>query len=474
MLEKRPNRTGLVQELRRIAVPLGILTAGVVAFLILSRKDEVPAVPIAAEEAPLVETVRAEAHDRALDIQVDGVVVPYREVELSAEVDGRVQYKADACRAGSYVRRNTLLLKIDPRDHELECKRLRTEVEQAEGNLEELEADIKNTENLMELAQKQLDLQRADFKRQEELHRKGIASNSELDLAEQTRLQAENAVLTLRSQLQVLSARRSRLKAAQEHAAVLLEKATLDLERTELYCPDDTDGVIVNDLVEKGDYVRRGTPLVTIEDTAKVEVKCNLRVDELYWLWNQTGLGPGPAREEARTTADHATHGAHAVPADYQIPEAPATVIYRLAGQDYKWDGVLARYDGVGLDESTRTVPCRVVVEAPRDVCATSPDGAPGQCTGPPALVRGMYVTVKIHTKPQASLVRISEAAVRPGNKVWVVRDGKIEILEVHVVETTGNDAIVRAGPLEAGDHVVVTPLAEVRESMAVREQAVQ
>jgi len=83
-------------------------------------------------------------------------------------------------------------------------------------------------------------------------------------------------------------------------------------------------------------------------------------------------------------------------------------------------------------------------------------------------------VTVKIHTKPQASLVRISEAAVRPGNKVWVVRDGKIEILEVHVVETTGNDAIVRAGPLEAGDHVVVTPLAEVRESMAVREQAVQ
>ena len=98
--------------------------------------------------------------------------------------------------------------------------------------------------------------------------------------------------------------------------------------------------------------------------------------------------------------------------------------------------------------------------------------------TGPPALVRGMFVTVKIHAQPQAQLVRIPEKAVRPGKRVWIVRRveerKQLAMLEVHVVRVADEAAIVLAGDLEPGDRVMVTNLAGAKEGMVVREQAVQ
>ncbi len=448
----------MAHDFMRIAPPVLILVAGVAGFLILSREDEAPAEPPEEQQAPLVDTIPASEHDGGLEIRVDGVVVPYREIELAAEVDGRIIEKEDVCRAGSYVKGGTLLLKIDARDYELERKRLKNELAQAEISRRELEVEIENTESLVKLAEQQLELEENNYRRQKSAHAGGAGSDSELDAAAQGRLQAENSLATLRSQLRLLKERLNRVEAEREHASLRMEKADLDRQRTEIRCPDEMEGVIVTDLVEEDDYVRKGTSLVTIEDTSKVEVRCHLRVDELYWLWNQMGLGPGEARERGPQSG-------------YQIPKAPVTVVYRLAGRDYAWKGVLARYEGIGLDESTRTVPCRVLVEAPRDGCVVDADGQLVQCTGPPALVRGMFVTVKIHAQPTARLLQVPEAAVRPGDRVWLVREGKLAVVEANVVRVADEVAIVEAGELEVGDRVVVTPLAGAVAGMAVREQ---
>ena len=95
---------------------------------------------------------------------------------------------------------------------------------------------------------------------------------------------------------------------------------------------------------------------------------------------------------------------------------------------------------------------------------------------GPPALVRGMFVSVKIHAKPESSLLKVPEAAVRPGGRLWRVRDGKLNEVEVHVVEVSDRVATIRANGSEVivGDKVVVTPLAFVEDGMAVKEKAKQ
>lgn len=442
MTERRLTVSTLVRDLVRIVLPLLILGGGAAGAAFFYFQKEATAHVVEEDKPPLVETAAVEAHDRGLEIEVDGVVVPYREIELSAEVDGRVDYKNEVCRAGKYVEQGVLLLKIDPRDHELEIRRLVEAFDSPGDTADRSGVGEVSPRSLIGLAERELGLRKKELARLEGLGGGRVVSDAEIEQGELSVIMAENTLRTLRSQL---------------------EKARLDLERTEITSP--IDGVVVDDAVEQGDFVRRGTALVSIEDTSKVEVKCSLRVDDLYWLWSQTGLGPGGT-------------AAHKPQIEYQIPEAPVKVVYRLAKRDYLWEGRLSRYERIGLDETTRTVPCRVVVERPREVRVLGGDGGPGRLTGPPALVRGMFVTVKIHAEPQARLVRIPEKAVQPGNCVWIVRSSGeqklLGMLEVRVVRVAGETAIVLAGDLEPDDRVVVTPLAGAEEGMVVRELAVE
>jgi len=456
MTEQSLTASTVARDLVRIMLPLLILASGAAGAAFFYFQKDATAHVVEEEKPPPVETAPAEAHDRGLEIEVDGVVVPYREIELSAEVDGRVDYKNEVCRAGKYVEQGTLLLKIDPRDHQLEIRRLVEGFDSPGDMVDRSPGDAANRlrdgeaspRSLIGLAERELRLRKKELARLEGLSGGRVVSDAEIEQGELSVIMAENTLQTLRSQL---------------------EKARLDLERTQITSP--IDGVVVNDAVEQGDFVRRGTALVSIEDTSKVEVKCSLRVDELYWLWSQTGLGPGGTAADTPRT-------------EYQIPDAPVNVVYRVAKREYVWEGRLSRYEGVGLDETTRTVPCRVVVERPREARVVGADGGPGRLTGPPALVRGMFVSVKIHAEPQARLIRIPEKAVRPGstvrpgNCVWIVRDVAeqrlLGILDVTVVRVADETAIVLAGDLEPGDRVVVTPLAGAKEGMVVREQAVE
>ena len=148
------------------------------------------------------------------------------------------------------------------------------------------------------------------------------------------------------------------------------------------------------------------------------------------------------------------------------------TVTYRLMGRNFHWQGVLSRYEGTGLDIPTRTVPCRVVVNNPREVTITDDQGRPMDFHGPRAMVTGMYTTVRVHARPTARLLSVPENAVRPGNRIWVVRGGILSIETVEPAETVDGTVILPAASakIEAGDHIVTSPLASVRDGMKVRE----
>ena len=216
---------------------------------------------------------------------------------------------------------------------------------------------------------------------------------------------------------------RGRLESARNLSTSNLKKARLDLQRTRILSP--ADGVIVNDLVEVDSFVQRGTLLFSLEDTSKVEVKCKLQMEDLYWLWDQ----PGRSSQTVAASAADA----------YDIPETHVQVVYRLAGYndlDYIWEGRLTRYDGVGLDEKTRSAPCRVVVDEPRKRTST-------HSSGPPALVRGMYVTIRIQVDPETPLLNIPEEALRPGNQVWRVPVAKSP-LSPRISSHSSNDPRIR------------------------------
>lgn len=157
----------------------------------------------------------------------------------------------------------------------------------------------------------------------------------------------------------------------------------------------------------------------------------------------------------------------------FDFPATPATVIYRLGSTDFQWDGMLDRFDGAGIDNQTRMIPCRVHVDRPADVTVVmGEDDVANLGAKPPTLMTGMFVKVRITARPPIPLIRIPQQAIQPGNVVWAVVDGKLQRHDARVA-TSARDYVVayqQAGGLQAGKSIVISPLATAAEGMSVRE----
>jgi len=447
----------------KTAATLAILMVGIsgLAVMVVLGKPEPPTTEPEKIEAPPVTTALVTRQEKNLAINVDGVVVPFREIAVAAEVGGQVLRKSDVCDAGRYVRKGTLLIEIDARDYKIEVRRLEKELEQAEVNLRELDIEETNTKQLTALAKDSLELQRKEVARLEQLAKQGknYVTESAIDVERRTELTARNALVTLENQLRTIASRREGSTAALGLVQANLDKVRLNLARTKITAP--IDGMIIQDLVESDGYVAPGTVVARIEDVSQCNVRCNLRMDELFWIWNQAS-GATPTEQDLETAAR-----------GYSLPPTPTTVTYKLGDRRYEWDGVLARYDGIGVDETTRTVPCIVVVTQPNKVRELGADAAQ-VARGPRALVRGMYVELTIHARPQAPLLEVPEDAIKPGNRVWRVRDGKLNVIPIHVISVMDGHAVVRVkeNSLSPGDQVVTSPMSAVYEDMPVRVKA--
>ncbi len=462
-------------DLVRVLAPIAILLVGFVGFFVLGAQTKDPPTGKVAKQAPLVKTIPVQLHRGTIDFEVDGQVVPAREVTLSVEVSGRIVKKDKGARAGRYVKQGTVLFEIDSRDYELESERLKRELGQADVSLQEIDVQISSTEELLKLAEDDLALQIREVKRVTDLAAKRAVSESDVDRAQRGELTARNAMLQQKNEVSLLKTRRSRLEHAKELAQTQLERAQLNVERCQITAP--FDGVIITDSVEEADYVRVGDSVLTIEDTSKVEIACNLQMDEIYWVWGQLPRGTTLPEDQATQLR-------------YQLPPTEVTAFYRLGGREYSWAGALDRYDGLGLDEATRTVPCRIVVDKPGNVHVGEkpPEGDvwPLAVDGPRALVRGMYVRLVVEVETQEELLSLPERAIQPGNRVWIVRDredpdgsGKLRVLKevpVEVVDAAHDRVLVRSASagIVAGDVLVVSPLSNPFTDMSVREEAVQ
>lgn len=435
-------------------LPVAILVAAIGGFMALGSQKPPARRTAEGPFAVAVRTTPVQKMAGRIEIDADGVVVPLREVTLAAEVPGRVRRKSETCRAGQFVKAGAVLFEIDPRDYELDVQRLEGEVRQAGLNIEELEEELAQNAVSIELSQRQVDLARREVARLDGLKANRIVTETEHERALREELTATNALTMLQGQKRVLTKRRSRFTEAQTLAVTMLERAKLDLSRTRVVAP--VDGVVVDDKVEQDSFVSKGMALVTLEDTSAAEVKTSLRMDELAQVW-------GGQAASGNLQAAH------------DLPDAPARVVFTLGDKSYEWDGILSRQEGRGLDEKTRTLPCRVLVTNPSNVRAIDRYGAP-MATLPPeaprSLLRGMFVDVRVLVDVPQPLVAVPQDAVRPSGDMFVMRDEKLVIVKPRPFHTA--NGLVAFTEAESGllpdDRIVTSQLSNPRQGMQLVE----
>ncbi|MBL8852952.1 MAG: HlyD family efflux transporter periplasmic adaptor subunit [Planctomycetaceae bacterium] len=439
----------------RIAISVVCLVAGLAVAVGLYMLKKQPAQRAESTPTVRVSVEDIQAYTGSLSLEVTGLVVPFREINIISEVTGRVVFKADEFRPGKYVKAGTMLMRVDQTDYDLEIGRLEAELRQTESSLEELEVEIAGAKDLILIAANDLALQEADFARKRELG-DGI-SKSEVDQAERAVLAAKNAVTTQTNRVNMLEQSRNRWASTQAVRRSDLEMAQIRRARCIITAP--ADGVIVSENVELNGFVQPGATIMVFEDTSRAEVRCNLRQDQLDWLW-----------QHAPQAAAQVTDNVLGTEVAYRIPRVPVQIRHSSGSEQLEWTGVLDRFDGLGVDARTKTIPVRVSVEQPITLGSR----------GNRALVRGMFVKLRIElpTEPLKALnqffVVLPNRSLLPGNLVWLYRDGKLLMQRVNVVNTfesaDGRRVVVPlvGDGLLLTDRVVTTPVGTYTSNMVV------
>ena len=424
-----------------ISLALIALTGFAVSWMMVS--EEIPHTPTTAA-VTIVEVVPIQRHDTGIDFAVDGEVIPFRRIDLIAEVQGRVVYKSERCRLGRYVQKDDLLLRIDPIDYQIAVDQAETAVSQARVNINENEVQRSNIEKELALAGERLELIQRDFERSQQLVERNTISRAELDNARSNVLATQEIVQRLENQLRVLNMQLERLNVVLRREELALDTAKLNLARTEVKAP--ISGIITADSFEVNSFIQRGANVARILDTSQLEIQCSLNMRQIQWIWRQSDESTG-----------------------YVFPPTPVTILYEMDGERWAWEGNLKTLDGGIMNPVTRMVPCRVRVDNPQ--AGKRVHGNFSGTTVPPTLFAGMFVTVIIHSTPDIPLYRIPERALLPGNRIWTVVDGKLRQHSIRIATTTPEGVLFYADSemIRPNDLVVVSPLASPSEGSPVQ-----
>ncbi len=242
-------------------------------------------------------------------------------------------------------------------------------------------------------------------------------------------LQPANLALVLREP-QVRSA-----EAVVTAARAAEAQARLNLERTTLRAPFDAQ--VVSRTINLGSQISAGEALAQLVGLDEYWVEATVPLDKLRWL--------------VFSDRDRAEHGEGG---------SPVLVHHRNAWpEDEVREGVLDQLVGQ-LEAGTRLARVLVVV---KDPLSRQPANE-----GKPSLIIGAFVDTRIEGREITGALKLPREYIRQGDTVWLVREGALAIQPVDVVFQDATYAYIGEG-LSAGDQVITTNLATVKEGIRLR-----
>ena len=213
-------------------------------------------------------------------------------------------------------------------------------------------------------------------------------------------------------------------EAALRSAEAQLADAEKRLSRSQIRAP--FNGQVKTKEVDIGQYLAPGQAVATFYGTDQVEVTVALASSAAELLQDVGGNS-----------------------------RPPATVSAEIAGQKYTWEGYVHRVEG--LDPSTRTLNVAVRVDNPYSSKHERP------------LLVDTFANVEIAGKEVDSALQIPTSALRANSTIWIVKDGKVLIKPVSVLQESNETTYIAAEGMADTDDIIVSDLDVVTEGMSVR-----
>ncbi|MFC2150388.1 efflux RND transporter periplasmic adaptor subunit [Calditrichota bacterium] len=291
------------KKLKKFIIPPVIVILGIVIMgaMVATKKKPTRQAPMVT--GALVNVMTAHQEDRNVVVTGTGTVKAKREIQLSAQVAGKVESVHQNFAVGGRFRAGQELFRIEAKDYQLAVDRAEAQVAQAEYGLAVAKANA-------EIAKEEWEMMQA---------------SAEALALKPTGKQATPGALVLH----VPQLKQAEAGLASAEAA--LETAKLALSRTVVTAPFNC--LIRSESVDPGQTVGPGVPVARLISTDVAEIDIGLQEADLRWL---------------------------------KIPGSEAVVKLKLGGEVYKWQGSVERQLGF-IEEMGRLAHVIVEVKRPLD-----------------------------------------------------------------------------------------------------------
>lgn len=362
-----------------------------------------------------------ELADQRPSINVFGQVTAARSVDLRSLVGGEIIAVNDAAKAGARVEKDALLVEIDSFNYEGALVEARSNLEQTQAVISEIEARLEAERDQKAAAEDQLELARSDLQRATSLRKSGSVTAKQLDDRALLVSQREQAVNQRENNLRIEQARLTQQRAAAQRLAWKVTQAERNLKDTRLTAP--FSGIVQSKTAEIGRMVNSNDVVLSLYADRELE---------------------------ARFTLTDAQYGRLATDADPLIGRL-IEAVWTVGGVDYPYSGEVVR----------------IAAEIVSDRGGVEIYARLEQSEGPVQLRPGAFLEINVPDRSYRAAARLPETALYDSGEVYLVVDDALQNRKVKVVAYDGNDIIVTDG-LENGDLVMTTRLSKVSNGLPV------
>lgn len=410
-------------RLRSALLSIVVIAAGVIGAQTLIASAPQPERKETEATRTPVRAMAVERDHARVAVTGMGTVVPARQVDLYAEVSGRVTAQFDGLREGAHVARGTRLIRVDSRDYKYAVDTARASLAQARARLEEERNRKEVAERDWALLEKSLGSIDVGITPPTSGATTPTTAGSDDDEPTFNPGDVARRIPQIQSAEANLRSVRSQLK-----------QAELQVGRTKLIAP--FDAVVTRKDVETGQLVGPATSLATLVGTRRFHVKVAVPVGSLSSI-------AIPGTNTAQPTG------------------ARVRVIQQAGDEVVEREGHVLRLLGE-LEQDGRMAQLVVAVDDPFQLRLP-----PEQRALP--LLLGSYVRVEIEGAELQDVVEIPRSALREGDTVWLVDAADELELRTVTIRWRSRDSVFIGEGLTTGERVITSRLAVPLANMPLR-----
>ncbi|MCK8086781.1 HlyD family secretion protein [Vibrio sp. 1CM8B] len=416
------------------------LAVGVIGLVAaINFKPDLPTKPVG-DRARLVDTVSLEQQLIAPLAVGFGKVVPKVEWKAIAEVTGQIVYRHPDLEKGQVIPAGTVVLKVDPLDYELKLIQAEADLKSSQTSLAKLNQEEDNLNQTLKIEKNRLVISNKELQRKQDLRKKGLTSQSDVDLQQQSALSQQKLVLDIANQIALMPDEKRVAEAVIKVNVSKVKEAQRSLDKTTITLPRAMR--IAQVYIEQNQVVNIQQEMFIAHGINVMEVEAQLSIHDMQTLASSFNQFPRDAA---------------GIPNPYEAP-IKASIQLNSGNLNLSWPAKVARISET-VDENQATA--GIILEIAQDYSQLQPDSAT-------PLVNGMFVKAEIEGIANLSWV-VPERALH-GDKVYLMDDNqRLQVVNVEVLYRRDNQVVV-SGELQTGDKLVLNDVLPAIEGMLLKE----